>query len=183
MSERTRDLYQWRKLSAAKWEDVWPERLSEFADRLAITTLPTRKTIRLEVFALTKSEAERLRQAFGGSASVQRTDWMSKSVAPRPPINVRGKLLVVTSVAERDAASGKRPALLVPAGMAFGTGEHATTATCLRLLADIAAERAGQRWEMLDLGCGSGILALAAALLGAARVEAYDFDPACVRMS
>jgi ribosomal protein L11 methyltransferase len=49
----------------------------------------------------------------------------------------------------------------------------ATTATCLRLLADIAAERAGHRWEMLDLGCGSGILALAAALLGAARVEAY----------
>jgi ribosomal protein L11 methyltransferase len=183
MSVRTKERFQWRKLSAAKWEDVWPERLSEFADRLAITTLPVRKTIRLEVFALTKTEAERLRRAFGGSVAVQRKDWMNTTVAPRPPINVRGKLLVVTSATERDAVAGKRPVLLIPAGMAFGTGEHATTATCLRLLADIAAEHAGQRWEMLDLGCGSGILALAARMLGATRVEAGDFDPACVRIA
>ena len=176
-------LHVWRKLSAAKWEDVWPERLSEFADRLAITSLPNAKTIRLEVFALGKKDAERLRRAFGGTVAAQRRDWMNAPVTPRAPIKVRGKLLVVASAAERDAVAGKRPVLLIPAGMAFGTGEHATTATCLRLLADVAAEFAGTRWEMLDLGCGSGILALAAQMLGAAKVEAGDFDPACVRIA
>ena len=119
--------------------------------------------------------------AFGGSVAAQRRDWMTPLAVPRPPIKVRGKLLVVASPAERDAATGKQAVLLIPASMAFGTGEHATTATCLRLLADAAAERAGTRWEMLDLGCGSGILAFAARLLGAARVEAGDFDPACIR--
>jgi ribosomal protein L11 methyltransferase len=183
MSPRSRGHYTWRKLSAAKWEDAWPERLSEFADRLAITTLPGKKTIRLEVFTLTKRDAERLRRAFGGSVAVQRQDWLNAPAAPRAPINVRGKLLVVSSAAERDGVGEKRPALLIPAGMAFGTGEHATTATCLRLLADAAGERAGTCWEMLDLGCGSGILALAARLLGAAQVEAGDFDPDCVRIA
>ena len=174
--------YVWRKLSAAKWEDVWPERLSEFADRLVITSLAGAKTIRLEVFALTKTDAARLRRAFGGSVAAQRHDWMKVTPVPRAPINVRGKLLVVASEAERSVA-GKRPVLLIPAGMAFGTGEHATTATCLRFLADVADEFAGRRWEMLDLGCGSGILALAARMLGAAKVEAGDFDPACVRIA
>jgi len=183
MSARTRKHHVWRKLSAQKWEDVWPERLSEFVDRLAITTLPERKTIRLEVFALTKMEARRLQRAFGGSVATQRRDWMTPPAVPRPPIKVRGKLLVVASPSERDAAAGKRPVLLIPADMAFGTGEHATTATCLRLLADVATERADTPWEMLDLGCGSGILALAARLLGAARVEAGDFDPDCVRIA
>jgi ribosomal protein L11 methyltransferase len=64
--------------------------------------------------------------------------------------------------------------------MAFGTGDHATTATCLRMLTDVAAEKHG-RWEALDLGTGTGILALAARLLGAARCDAWDYDPACIR--
>jgi ribosomal protein L11 methyltransferase len=64
--------------------------------------------------------------------------------------------------------------------MAFGTGDHATTATCLRMLSDFAIQKTG-RWEALDLGTGTGILALAARLLGAARCDAWDFDPACVR--
>jgi ribosomal protein L11 methyltransferase len=64
-------------------------------------------------------------------------------------------------------------------GMAFGTGVHPTTRLCLRLL---------ERWlppasAVLDLGTGSGILALAAAKLGAARVLAYDLDPTAVRVA
>ena len=71
--------------------------------------------------------------------------------------------------------------LLVPAGMAFGTGDHDTTATCLRFLADVSDELTGKTWELLDLGAGSGILALAARVLGARKVEASDFDPHAVR--
>jgi ribosomal protein L11 methyltransferase len=65
--------------------------------------------------------------------------------------------------------------------MAFGTGDHATTSTCLRMLCDVASTLDGTRWEALDLGAGTGILALAARLLGAARCDAWDFDPACIR--
>jgi ribosomal protein L11 methyltransferase len=69
--------------------------------------------------------------------------------------------------------------------MAFGTGDHPTTATCLRFLADQAAilNAKGVPWDMLDLGCGSGILALAARALGAETVLGLDFDPAAVRIS
>ncbi len=62
-------------------------------------------------------------------------------------------------------------------GMAFGTGQHPTTAMCLRAIEELL--RPGDR--VLDLGSGSGILAIAAAKLGAARVLALDIDPLAVR--
>lgn len=167
----------WRKLSPSKWDDVWPERLAEFTDRLAITALVGSKSSRLEIFALTKRDADRLGKEFGGTISKQTRDWLKAPPKLRAPINVRGRLFIVTRDAERPAG---KAALVIPAGMAFGTGEHATTHNCLRFIADFAAVQSG-RWEMLDLGCGSGILALAARVLGAARVEAGDFDPDCVR--
>jgi ribosomal protein L11 methyltransferase len=58
-------------------------------------------------------------------------------------------------------------------GMAFGTGQHPTTAMCLRALEETGVRDA----VVLDLGCGSGILSIAAALLGAKRVLALDIDP------
>ena len=61
--------------------------------------------------------------------------------------------------------------------MAFGTGQHQTTAMCLRALEELV--RPGI--AVLDLGCGSGILAIAAARLGAERVVALDIDPLAVR--
>jgi ribosomal protein L11 methyltransferase len=183
MSVAAKSPHVWRKLGGAKWEDAWVERLTSFADRLAITSLPGAKTIRLEVFQLKKNEAEALRKMFGGTVAVQKKWTPAVQAQPRPPIKVRGKLLVVSSPAERTAAPDGVPALLIPAGMAFGTGEHATTATCLRLLADVADELTGQRWEMLDLGCGSGILGLAARVLGARKVEAGDFDSHAVRVA
>lgn len=169
--------YVWRKLSPAKWDDVWPERLAEFIDRLAITALAGSKSSRLEIFALTKRNADRLLKEFGGTVTKQTRDWLKAPAKPRAPINVRGRLFIVTSKTEQPKG---KPSLIIPAGMAFGTGEHATTLNCLRFIADCAAGQSG-RWEMLDLGTGSGILALAARALGAAKVEAGDFDPECVR--
>jgi len=176
-SRSTTPLFTWRKLSPAKWDDVWPERLAEFVDRLAITSIAGSKSSRLEIFALSQKEANRLNKEFGGTVAKQTRDWLQAPAKPRPPIKIRGKLSIVTRAADRPAG---KPALIIPAGMAFGTGEHATTLNCLRFLADYAAERS-EPWELLDLGCGSGILALAGRLLGAKKVEAGDFDPDCVR--
>jgi ribosomal protein L11 methyltransferase len=175
--------FVWRKLSPAKSADAWPERLSAWAERLATTELRGAKTVRLEIFALRRGEAQRLQREFGGSIAPQWHDWMTAPPILRPPIRVRGKLVVVASPEQLRTERSPAETLVIPAGMAFGTGDHATTATCLRLLADCAAELTSASWEMLDLGCGSGILALAARRLGAVKVEAGDFDPACVRIA
>jgi len=175
--------YTWRKLGAAKWEDAWVERLRGVSDRLAITSLAGAKTIRLEAFQLSKAQAEELRKSFGGVVALQKKP-RALSETVNAPIRVRDKLVVIGSERVRAAqakASPGRPILLIPAGMAFGTGDHATTATCLRFLADVSGPLTGRRWEMLDLGTGSGILALAARLFGARRAEAADFDPHAVR--
>jgi ribosomal protein L11 methyltransferase len=181
-SSETALRYTWRKLSSAKWEDVWPERLSEFADRLAITTLASAKTIRLEIFELSKNDAGRLIAEFGGSVVKQTRDWLAVSAKARTPLNIRGRLFIVSEQRQRAALKKTASSLIIPAGMAFGTGEHATTMNCLRFVADIAAGQSDP-WSLLDLGCGSGILAMAARRFGAAKVEAADFDPNCVRIA
>src|SRR5437016_878871 len=65
--------------------------------------------------------------------------------------------------------------LVIDPGLAFGTGAHATTRTCLELMLDLKA-----RGSFLDLGCGSGVLAIAAARLGFQPVLALDNDPASI---
>jgi ribosomal protein L11 methyltransferase len=66
-------------------------------------------------------------------------------------------------------------------GLSFGTGQHPTTAFCLAQLA--RARRPGPAPALLDAGTGSGLLAIAAAKLGYAPVEAFDFDPESVRVA
>ncbi len=175
--------YLWRKLSSAVWEDAWVERLTSVGDRLAITNLADRKSIRIEVFQLTRTQARALTKSFGGQVLLQKRD-IPLQPKPKAPLKIRDKLVVVGSEQERELVSGGvRKPLLIPAGVAFGTGDHATTATCLRLLADVSASLQGHPWEMLDLGCGTGILAIAGRLLGAKSVQAGDFDPDAVRVA
>lgn len=69
--------------------------------------------------------------------------------------------------------------LEIDPGRAFGTGSHSTTRLCLELLLELVDER-GTRGSVCDLGCGSGVLAIAAAKLGFRPVEALDFDPLAV---
>lgn len=79
---------------------------------------------------------------------------------------------------EYEAGAGEIVAELDP-GAAFGTGQHATTALCIRALEELV--RPGM--TVFDVGTGSGVLAIVAAKLGAKRVEAVDFDPVAVRVA
>ncbi len=78
------------------------------------------------------------------------------------------------------APPGRIPIVLEP-GLAFGTGSHATTALCLRALGTLLAREPGA--SVLDVGTGSGILAIAAALGGAGRVAGSDVDPVALRVA
>jgi ribosomal protein L11 methyltransferase len=97
--------------------------------------------------------------------------WAARWQASLAPIPL-GLRFVVLPTPELAAPEGREPIRLVP-GMAFGTGEHATTRMCALVLERRVRE--GSRW--LDLGTGTGILALVAARCGAASVLALDLDP------
>lgn len=178
--------FVWSKLASAKWEDAWVERLQFLGpSRLAIFALPGSRRIRIEAYGLNKRDGGRLLAAFGGGLrSMKGNATQGAGNESAAPLLIRNRLTVVRSpksALEAERARPGRLVLVVPAAMAFGTGDHATTATCLRMICDIAAAQTEKRWEALDLGTGTGILALAARLLGASRCDGWDFDPACIR--
>jgi ribosomal protein L11 methyltransferase len=106
-------------------------------------------------------------------------DWVRITQSQFEPIAITPTFWIVPSWHEPPAAA-ERVIRLDP-GMAFGTGTHPTTRMCLRWIAGHAAERPpGVLERVLDYGCGSGILAIAAALHGAASVDAVDIDPDAV---
>ncbi len=108
-------------------------------------------------------------------------DWVRDTLASFRPIRagryrVQGSHVADSAETGRDGAG---IALTIDAGLAFGTGEHATTQGCLRALDALARRRRFR--SVLDLGCGTGILALAAAATWPrARVTASDIDPEAV---
>lgn len=102
------------------------------------------------------------------------TDWVASYFAGLEPVRL-ATLVVAPTHAEVALTAGQKPLWLDP-GMAFGTGHHETTRMALARLE--RAELAGAR--VLDVGAGSGILAIAADLLGAASALGVDVDPATV---
>jgi ribosomal protein L11 methyltransferase len=104
-------------------------------------------------------------------------DWAEAWRAHFAPFPV-GRRFVVAPPWDTPPPDG-RLLLRIEPGRAFGTGQHGTTAGCLMLLED-AVERARPAARALDLGTGSGILAIAAARLGVPEVDAVDSDPDAV---
>ena len=98
-------------------------------------------------------------------------DWENNWKEYYKPIPIGGKLVVVPEW-EEAPGDGRTPLRLDP-GLIFGTGSHATTRMCLETLEELAG--AGKR--VLDLGCGSGILAIGALLLGCREAVGCDIDP------
>ena len=106
-------------------------------------------------------------------------DWVRLTQSQFTPVPVTPTFWVVPSWHEAPAEAQK--VIRLDPGMAFGTGTHPTTRMCLRWIANHAAERAVHWSRVLDYGCGSGILAIGAALHGAFNVDAVDIDPAAVQ--
>ena len=104
-------------------------------------------------------------------------DWTEAWKRDYRPLTIGRRLMVLPTWSTADP--GERLAIYLEPGMAFGTGAHPTTRHCL-----VAIEqhlRPGQ--SVIDLGCGSGILAIAAARLGASRVSAFDVDPLAIELA
>jgi ribosomal protein L11 methyltransferase len=191
-------MYLWRRSASRTWLIDNEDAIRTFAgDQLAVIERPERKRVQLEVASKSRALLQKLETQFGGQIEKLPRDWLKRSLRRKTkPIKVGNQKLII------------------PAGAAFGTGEHATTAMSLKMLERamhfwgapmprrlaIAPSRSrtfsGQtfrrgaeqdtRWRVrppeliVDLGTGSGILALAAKLLGAKRAIGIDNDPIAV---
>ena len=109
--------------------------------------------------------------------AVPEQDWVRLTQSQFAPVEITPEFWIVPSWHE--APPQARRVMRLDPGLAFGTGTHPTTRMCLRWIAKNA-----QEWpRVLDYGCGSGILAIGAALHGAQDIDAVDIDPAAVTSS
>ncbi len=111
---------------------------------------------------------------------VARQDWKESWKRHFKAIEISPRLLVKPGWIGRRPRPGQAVVVLDP-GLSFGTGNHPTTAFCLHALASF--RKPGHRQSLLDIGTGSGILAIAAAKLGYRPVRAFDFDAEAVRVA
>ena len=157
-------MYLWQRRASQQW---WSENESGVraaaGDQLVIIDQAGHKQLQLEIACKLREQARDLTKKFGGRVKKLPHDWLNRFFRQQKarPIEMRDQKLII------------------PAAAAFGTGEHATTAMSLRLLEKLTREwRPG--WSIVDLGTGSGILALAARCFGAKHVIGIDNDPVAI---
>jgi ribosomal protein L11 methyltransferase len=173
--------YIWRKRAGAHWLRLRNEDLTRrFGSTLAIIERPRGERALLEISCRTSKQARKLVREFGGSIERLRRDWLQSFARQTraKPLRIGSRLVILRTPEKETTRSQANHAhrVVIPAEAAFGTGAHATTAMCLRLLEQITRQsRPG--WTMLDAGTGSGILAIAGSCFGAGRVLAFDSDP------
>ena len=109
---------------------------------------------------------------------VEEQDWVRLTQSQFAPVSIAPGFWVVPSW--HAAPEGATRIIRLDPGLAFGTGTHPTTRMCLRWTAQHASSRSKRWTRVLDYGCGSGILAIGAALHGATHIDAVDIDAAAV---
>ncbi|HUP54027.1 MAG TPA: 50S ribosomal protein L11 methyltransferase, partial [Methylomirabilota bacterium] len=148
--------------------------------------VPARDASAAEAAAALTAEALGHLQAFGlrtigelRTRIVHEEDWAEAWKAYFPVLRV-GRRLVIRPTWRRHRREGDDVVLALDPGMAFGTGLHPTTRLCLAALETLADRGAIDGARALDVGCGSGILAIAAVKLGAAEALGVDTDPIAI---
>lgn len=134
------------------------DELAFLKDRLAVAGLTDKATVTL-----------------GG---VNEEDWANAWKAYYKPLHIGERMVIVPAWERYEEKPGEIVVRMDP-GMAFGTGSHETT----RLVIGLLEKYTKPGCRMLDVGCGSGILAICAAKLGAGQCRAYDIDPVAVRVA
>ncbi|VVT26249.1 50S ribosomal protein L11 methyltransferase [Rhizobium sp. EC-SD404] len=169
-------------LSNAFEEDGFPVATSEIDERAGIweASIYADET---EIDALRDRVAAVLLPDFGALTieyeDVPDIDWVRKSLEGLKPVRA-GRFLVHGSHDRGAIRPGDLP-IEIDAGQAFGTGHHGTTSGCLEMIDEVVRRRKPKR--ALDLGTGSGVLAIAVAQLSNARVVATDIDPIAVKIA
>ncbi|MBL0149729.1 MAG: 50S ribosomal protein L11 methyltransferase [Ideonella sp.] len=147
---------------------------SEGWQRSVLTALFENEAAATEAATLLLAQEWSSQMSVGALREVADQDWVRLTQSQFAPVEVTPSFWIVPSWHEAPAQA--RQVIRLDPGLAFGTGTHPTTRMCLRWTAGHA-----QPWSrVLDYGCGSGILAIGAALHGARAVDAVDIDPAAV---
>ncbi len=133
------------------------------------------ETVKQEISAVLSLASELVPFSMPEYRAVREEDWAEAWKVHYHPIRIGRKLVVRPLWQEAELQPDDIEIALDP-GMAFGTGTHPTTQLCLEALEGMVRPAT----QILDLGCGSGILAIAAAKLGAAHIWALDIDPIAV---
>ncbi|MBQ4614067.1 MAG: 50S ribosomal protein L11 methyltransferase [Akkermansia sp.] len=181
-------MWLWYKTAPHHEESKWQEITADMPGAVISAEFNAQK-IRVEVYTETAEEAFVLQACYGGNTQqIKDVDWVA-ATAPEntPPLLIRDKIVISASdnpdvLDELRRKYPRRIILTFPAEMAFGTGNHATTSTCLRMLCDEVVNRTTP-WTLTDIGCGTGVLALAGLRLGAESAVSFDFDPKAVEVA
>jgi ribosomal protein L11 methyltransferase len=141
---------------------------------------------RIDAYPGSDAEAEALGRAFGAwpaltvsVAPLADADWLALALSGLPP--VRAGRFLVYGAHDLGQVPASAVGLRIEAGAAFGTGHHGTTAGCLAAFDALLKARPFRR--VLDVGAGTGVLAIAAARTGGAVVVGTDIDPVSVRIA
>lgn len=172
----------WRRLVGNRWLRENQSALDlATGGHCAFVERPHHARISAEYFCANPAAAKKLQARFGGTVESVPADWLERCARSQmhSPIRVGRRLLVVAEPSP-PARKVRTPELIIPAGAAFGTGDHATTAMSLRFLEEISRGLRGP-WSLFDAGTGSGILALAAHRFGATDVLGIDHDPRAIK--
>jgi ribosomal protein L11 methyltransferase len=203
-------VYLWRRTAEIHWLKGHEDLLQARAyGQLVIARRPGRKRLELEIVCRSRSDSSALLKEFGGRIEALPRNWLERFArGDAKPIKIGKRLMVVRSTNELQRCSVRCPQrsshhrtrpdalrteqltagdikaalLVIPTSLAFGTGEHATTTMSLRFLEQLT-RRWNPGWSLVDLGTGSGILALAAKCFGAGQVIGIDNDPAAISMA
>jgi ribosomal protein L11 methyltransferase len=174
-------MFFWRKFAELRWLKAHEDLLQAHAHgQLVIVRRPERKSLELEIVCRSRSDSSALLKEFGGRIEGLPRNWLERFArGDAKPIKI-GKRLMVSSVGgtlvSRLSRHKGRSHTIIPASLAFGTGDHATTAMSLRFLERLTrCWKPG--WSLVDLGTGSGILALAAKCFGAGLVTVSTTIP------